>query len=52
MLPINVVAELFAGVGTLVEWMGGKKIQKSPPSVAELINWQHAEDTSSDLDDA
>ena len=52
MLPINVVAELFAGVGTLVEWMGGKKIEKSPPSVAELTNWQHAEDTSSDLDDA
>lgn len=42
MLPVNLIAEAFAEVGSLVEWMGGKKIGKSSPSDEELRNWQDA----------
>lgn len=40
MLPVNLIAEVFAEVGSLVEWMGGKKIVKSSPTEEELRNWQ------------
>lgn len=43
MLPVNVVAEIFAGVGSLVEWMGGKHVGTSQISDDELQNWKEAD---------